>query len=72
VLVVRYPNRRAFFDLISDPAYIQVMPYKLAALEVALVPVRAELVVPDLRWVLGMVLLAAFFALGWLRASRRR
>jgi hypothetical protein len=72
VLVVRYPNRRAFFDLISDATYIQVMPYKLAALEVALVPVRAELVVPDLRWVLGMVLLAAFLAIGWLRAARRR
>ncbi len=36
VLVMRYPNRRAFFDLISDPAYLDVMPYKLASLKVAL------------------------------------
>ena len=72
VLVMRYPNRRAFFNLISDPAYLDVMPYKLAALKVALVPVRAELVVPDLRWIVGMVLLAAFLAIGWLRAARMR
>jgi hypothetical protein len=69
VLVMRYPNRRAFFNLISDPGYLDVMPYKLAALKVALIPVRAELVVPDLRWVLGMILLAAFLAIGWLRAT---
>ncbi len=72
VLVMRYPNRRAFFDLISDPAYLDVMPYKLAALKVALIPVRGEVVVPDLRWIVGMVLLTAFLAIGWLRAARLR
>jgi hypothetical protein len=72
VLVMRYPNRRAFFDLISDPKYLDVMPYKLASLKVALIPVRAEVVVPDLRWILGMLLLTAFLAIGWLRAARLR
>ena len=72
VLVMRYPNRRAFFDLISDPKYLDVMHYKLASLKVALVPVKAELVVPDLRWIVGMVLLAAFLVIGWMRTARRR
>ena len=72
VLVMRYPSRRAFFDLISDPKYLDVMPYKLASLKVALVPVNAELVVPDLRWIVGMVLLSAFLVIGWMRAARQR
>ncbi len=72
VLVMRYPNRRAFFSLISDPKYLEVMPYKLASLKVALVPVNAELVVPDLRWIVGMGLLAAFLVIGWMRAARQR
>ena len=71
VLVMRYPSRRAFFDLVSDPAYLDVMPYKLASLDVALVPVRAELVVPDLRWIVGLILVAAFLVVGWRLAGRR-
>jgi hypothetical protein len=72
MLVVRYPCRRAFLDLVSDPAYLQVMPYKLAALQVVLVPVSGALVVPDLRWVVGGVGLAVFLLAGWVRAARRR
>lgn len=72
VLVMRYPSRRAFFDLITDPAYLPNLPYKLMALQVVLVPVSTELFVPDLRWLAGGVLLVAFFAVGWLRAARRR
>jgi hypothetical protein len=72
VLVVRYPGRRAFFELLANPAYLDVMPYKLASLKVALVPVRAEVVIPELRWFVGAVLLALFLAVGWLRATRRR
>jgi uncharacterized protein (DUF1330 family) len=72
VLVVRYPSRRAFFELISNPGYQDVMPYKLASLKVALIPVRAEAVVPDPRWIAGMVLLCGFLGIGWLRAARRR
>ena len=72
VLVVRYPSRRAFFDLLSNPQYRELMPYKLASLKVALVPVRAEAEVPDPRWIVGLGLLAVFFATSWLRAVRRR
>ena len=38
VLVVRYPGRRTFFDLVTNPEYLAVMPYQLAALEVVLTP----------------------------------
>ena len=40
--------RRAFLELLSDPAYAPIEPYKFMALEVALVPVAAEAIVPDL------------------------
>jgi len=72
VLVVRYPSRRAFFELLANPEYAELMPYKLAALKVALVPVRAQAEVPDPRWIAGLGLLALFFGVGWLRALRRR
>lgn len=71
VLVVRYPGRRDFLDLVSNPEYLKVMPYKLASLEVVLTPVSGELVVPDLRWVAGGGLLAVFLLVGWIRAARR-
>jgi hypothetical protein len=60
VLVVRYPDRRAFFDLLSNPEYQKVLPYKLAALEVVLVPMHDEAVIPDLRWALAAAMLAIF------------
>jgi len=72
VLVMRYPSRRAFFDLISDPEYLKVMPYKLAALKLALIPTDGALVVPDLRFVLGAIFLMAFLLFGWIRAASRR
>jgi hypothetical protein len=71
VLVVRYPCRRAFFDLVSDPQYLKVMPYKLASLKVALVPVSSQLVLPELRWVVGGGCVAVFLLAGWVRAARR-
>ncbi|MDR3415914.1 MAG: hypothetical protein P4L83_07000 [Nevskia sp.] len=72
VLVVRYRSRRAFLELLSDPAYGPIEPYKLMALQVLLVPVSAELVIPELRWLAGGALLVLFLATGWLRAARRR
>jgi hypothetical protein len=72
VLVVRYPDRRAFFELLSDPEYIKVLPYKLAALKVVLVPMHDELVVPDLRLVVGALLLAVLALVAIVRANRRR
>lgn len=71
VLVMRYPNRRAFLELISDPRYLRWTPYKFAALELALVPVTSVAVIPDLRWILGGLCLAAFLATGWFLAAQR-
>jgi hypothetical protein len=71
VLVMRYPNRRAFLELISDPRYLRWAPYKFAALDLALVPVTAQSVIPDLRWIIGGLSLLAFLATGWFLAARR-
>lgn len=43
-------------------------PFQLAALKINLVPTSAELVLADLRALLGAVLLILFFAVSWLRA----
>ena len=71
VLVMRYPSRRAFLELISDPRYLRWAPYKFAALELALLPVTARAVIPDLRWIVGWVGLTALLATGWFLAARR-
>lgn len=71
ILVVRYPSRRAFFELLSDPQWLRFAPYKLAALELALVPASAQIVIPDIRWVMGGACLIVFLGACWLRATRR-
>lgn len=72
VLVVRYPSRRAFLALISDPAYLPWSPYKMASVKLALLPLSATLLVPDLRIVIAALFLVVFLAVGWRRASRKR
>ena len=72
ILVVRYPNRRAFFELFSDPDYLDVMPYKFASMNTTLVPTDGTVVVPELRFALGSVLLSSFLLIGWVRSARRR
>lgn len=71
VLVVRYPNRRAFFQLIGNPDYLKVMPDKFAAVELSLVPMSAVEVTPDVRFVYWVLAMLIFLAVGWWRASRR-
>jgi len=72
VLVVRYPDRRAFFELLSDPDYIKVLPYKFAALKVMLLPMHDEIVVPDLRWQAAALSVAVVALVAIVRANRRR
>jgi uncharacterized protein (DUF1330 family) len=72
VLVVRYPGRRTFFDLVTNPAYLKVMPYKLGSLKVVLTPVKGDLVIPDMRWPIGGACLTIFLLAGWIRAGMRR
>lgn len=71
VLVVRYTGRRAFLELIADPAYGPIAPYKLMSLDLLLTPSKLELAVPDLRLVAATLALVLFLALGWWRAVRR-
>jgi hypothetical protein len=72
IAVVRYPSRRAFFELLSDPQWLKFAPYKLAALELALVPTSGQVVIPDFRWVMGGACLIVFFGACWLRAAGRK
>jgi hypothetical protein len=72
VLVVRYPDRRSFFELVSDPDYLKVMPYKVAAMKVVLVPMHDELVIPDVRWQVAAFMLAVLALVAIVRVNRRR
>lgn len=72
LLIIRYPNRRAFLELVTDPRYPALMPYKLASLEVILAPFSSEMVLPDPTLAIAAVLLILLLALGWWRAARAR
>ncbi|MDT8989916.1 hypothetical protein RQP54_03480 [Curvibacter sp. APW13] len=71
VLVIRYSSRRHFLELISDPAYAPIEPYKMMALRLLLIPTSGDLITPDYRLVLGAFFVALFLACGWWRAARR-
>jgi hypothetical protein len=70
IMVMRAPSRRAFLEFMADPAYGPLAPYKLAATDLVLIPVDAELVVPDLRLVVGGLLLTVYLFVCWRRAAR--
>ncbi len=71
VVVMRAPNRRAFIEFMADPAYGPTIPYKMAAMELVLIPVDAEIVVPDLRWLVGGLLLVLYLFFCWRRVARK-
>ncbi len=71
VVVMRAPSRRAFVAFMADPAYGPAVPYRFAAEEVAIIPVEAEMTIPDLRWIAGLGLLSLYFLILWRRAARR-
>lgn len=70
VVVMRAPSRRAFLRFMADPAYGSAAAYKLAATEVELIPLHAELAIPDLRWLVGGLLLTVYLSVCWRRAVR--
>jgi hypothetical protein len=70
VVVMRAPSRRAFLRFMADPAYGPAVAYKLAATEVVLIPLHAELTIPDLRWLVGGLLLTVYLSVCWRRAAR--
>jgi hypothetical protein len=67
--IARYPDRRTFLKLLSNPAYAQIEPYKFMALEIDLVPVSADIVIPDLRWVVGGGFVILVLLIGWIHAA---
>ena len=78
--MVRYPSRRRFLQLLSDPSYGPYEPYKFMSMEIDLVPVANDVSVlsgislplqniPDFRWAFGAALLGTYLAVGWHRAS---
>lgn len=71
VLVVRYPNRKAFVSLVSSPTYREVAPYKLMALKVVLTPTTLELQMPDLTLLAAGLALVLFLGVGWWRACAK-
>lgn len=70
--MVHCPSRRTFLKLLADPSYAPLEPYKFMALEIDLVPVSGDRVIPDPRWIVGAGLLVLFLALGWVRTARDR
>jgi hypothetical protein len=72
VLIVRYPSRRAFFELISTPEYLKVLPNKLGSLMVVLSPLNGDTVLPVPSVMFGAALLFLFMLIGWVRAARRK
>lgn len=70
ILLVRYPNRRAFLNIISDPRYAPLAPYKAMALEFLLIPLPDVTLIPDPHVIVGVVLLFIFVLVGWARARR--
>ena len=71
VWIVRYPSRRTFLGLLTWPGYAEAEPYKSMALEHDLVPLAGETTIPDLRWLAGSLLVAAFLTSRWARAAWR-
>jgi hypothetical protein len=71
VLIVRYPNRRAFVDMMADPDYAPVVVYKFMGTEINLVPTESIAYIPDMRLVVGGLLLFIYMAIGWYLAARR-
>ena len=69
VLIVRYRDRRAFLSLVADPRYGPIMPYKLMATQLNLIPNTGKAVIPDMRLIVGAVLLVVFLAVGWVKAA---
>ncbi len=73
IAMVRYPSRRALLDLITNPSYQEIEPYKVTALDnLLLIPVNAKIVLPNPALIAGAAAIMAFLAVGWLRAARRR
>jgi len=68
VILMHYPSRRHFFRLFANPEYHKYAAHKYFAMDVELVPVKRDVVIPDLRFLAVIVALVIFLAAGWLHA----
>lgn len=69
VLLVRYPSRRSFVEMLADPAFQRVAPYKIMALRVVLTPTQPELLLPEPVRGTAAGLLILYLAVCWSRAA---
>lgn len=68
VLVVHYPSRRHFLNLLTNDQYLTKADFKTYAMHIALVPVHRQLVIPDFRFLAAAGALVVFLAAGWAHA----
>ncbi|MDE2561089.1 MAG: hypothetical protein KGL48_02480 [Sphingomonadales bacterium] len=68
ILVVHYPSRRHFFDLLTDSQYLTKADFKSYAMHMALVPVKRELVIPDFRFLAMVGAVVMFLLAAWIHA----
>ena len=68
ILVVHYPSRRHFFDLLTNPQYLSKADFKSYAMHMALVPVKREMVIPDFRQLAIAAAIVVFLSAGWVLA----
>lgn len=67
ILVVHYPSRRHFFELLTDRQYLTKADFKAYAMHIALVPVKRELVIPDFRQLAIAGAVIVFLLAAWLQ-----
>ena len=68
----RYPSRRGFMELMTDPDYGPQSAYKQMGAEVYMIPIEPAWIIPDPRVRTGLVLCGVFCVFGWIRALMLR
>jgi len=71
IIVMHYPSRRHFFELLTDPVYLAKADYKSYAMHMALVPVKRDMVIPDFRHLALFGAILLFLLIALVRALRR-
>lgn len=72
IVIVRWPDRRAFLQFLADPAYGPLYPYKMAAEDLNFFAVSADLAAPDPRPLVLIAGMLVFMAAAWIHAANRR
>lgn len=70
LLLIRYPSRRDFLNLLTDPDYALLAPYKMMSLKVLLTASEAQLIMPPLWVCTALASLFIFLSVALVRARR--